>query len=98
MAAIEEAMPHLYCVNMCGTRRGGSIAGCTIEPLDSGEMDNFALLGLLNRNGYTGRIGFQGYSIGGDVYAYLRRSLAVFRDMEDRLERHPNWEKLAPNP
>ncbi len=95
---IEEAMPYLHCVNMCGTRRGGNIAGCTIEPLDSGEMDNFALLGLLNRNGYTGRIGFQGYSIGGDVYLYLQRSLAVFRDMEDRLERHPNWDKLAPNP
>jgi len=93
---IEEALPHLHSVNMCGTRRGGNIAGCTIEPLDCGEMDNFALLGLLNKSGYTGRIGFQGYSIGGDVYAYLRRSLLAFRDMESRLERHPNWTELVP--
>ena len=93
---IKEALPYLHSVNMCGTRRGGNIAGCTIEPLDCGEMDNFALLGLLNRSGYTGRIGFQGYSIGGDVYAYLRRSLLAFRDMESRLERHPNWAGLVP--
>lgn len=93
---IDEASPYLHSVNMCGTRKGGNIAGCTIEPLDCGEMDNFALLSLLNRSGYTGRIGFQGYSIGGDVYAYLRRSLLAFRDMEVRLERHPNWGELVP--
>jgi len=92
---IDEASPYLHSVNMCGTRKGGNIAGCTIEPLDCGEMDNFALLSLLNRSGYTGRIGFQGYSIGGDVYAYLRRSLLAFRDMEVRLERHPNWGELV---
>jgi len=93
--SIEDAMPYLHSVNMCGTRRGGNIAGCTIEPLDCGEMDNFALLGLLNRSGYTGRIGFQGYSIGGDVYGYLRRSILAFRDMEGRLKKHPNWRYLA---
>jgi len=93
---IEEAAPHLNSVNMCGTRRSGNIAGCTIEPLDCGEMDNFALLGLLNRNGYTGRIGFQAYSIGGDVYAYLRRSLLAFQDMESRLAKHPDWAELIP--
>jgi sugar phosphate isomerase/epimerase len=92
---IEEASPYLHSVNMCGTRKGGNVAGYTIEPLDCGEMDNFALLGLLNRYGYNGRIGFQGYSVGGDVYEYLRRSLALFRDMEDRFERHPNWGQIA---
>ena len=93
-ACLKGAIPYLHSVNMCGTRRGGNIAGCTIEPLDGGEMDNFALLGLLNGKGYTGRIGFQGYSIGGDVYAYLRRSLLAFQDMENRLKKHPNWRLL----
>ena len=93
---IEKATPYLHSVNMCGTRKGGNIAGCTIEPLDCGEMDNFALLSLLNRSGYIGRIGFQGYSIGGDVYAYLRRSLLAFRDMESRLEKHSHWGELVP--
>ena len=27
---IEEAIPYLHSVNMCGTRRNGNIAGCTI--------------------------------------------------------------------
>lgn len=91
---IREASPYLRSVNMCGTRRPGPVGGCTIEPLDNGEMDNFALLALLHENGYTGRIGFQGYGMGGDVYAYLRRSLTAFRSMEDRLERHPDWGRL----
>ena len=92
---IGEATPYLHSINMCGSRRGGNIAGCTIEPLGFGEMDNFSLLCLLDKNGYTGRIGFQGYSMGGDVYANLKHSLAVFRDMEARLERHPNWIELV---
>ena len=91
---ITDAMPYLHSVNMCGTRRGGNVAGFTIEPIDSGEMDNFALLGLLDRVGYKGRIGFQGYSIGGDVYNNLRLSIASFRNMEERLEKHPNWGSL----
>lgn len=94
-ARIQEAVPYLNSVNMCGTRRNGNIAGCTIEPLDCGEMDNFALLALLDRSGYTGRIGFQGYSMGGDVYIHLQRSLAAFRSMEERLEKHPSWSNVT---
>jgi len=92
--SVANAVPYLHSVNMCGSRRGGNIAGCTIEPLDSGEMDNFSLFGLLHRYGYTGRIGFQGYGIGGDVFTYLQRSMNAFRSMEKRLSLHPNWGKL----
>ena len=92
--SVANAVPYLHSVNMCGSRRGGNIAGCTIEPLDSGEMDNFSLFGLLHRYGYTGRIGFQGYGIGGDVYTYLQRSMNAFRGMEKRLSLHHNWGKL----
>ncbi len=89
---LGAAAPYLRSVNLCGSRR---IAGrCTIEPLDCGEMDNFALLGLLHKNGYRGRIGFQGYSVGGDTYQYLKRSLATFRAMETRLDEHGNWADL----
>ena len=63
----------------------------TIEPLDAGEMDNFAVLAHLQRIHFGGLIGFQGYSIGGDPYPNLKRSLAAFRDMERRLEAHPSW-------
>jgi len=92
---IKEALPYLPSVNMCGTRRGGNVAGYTIEPLDCGEMDNFALLCMLDKVGYTGRMGFQGYSIGGDVYGHLSRSMAAFRNMEDRLDKYPNWRDIV---
>lgn len=93
-ARIAEATPYLRAVNLCGSRPGGPILDRTIEPLDSGEMDNFALLGLLRRQDFAGRIGFQGYGIGGDAYANLRRSMAAYRDMRDRLKHHPEWAEL----
>jgi sugar phosphate isomerase/epimerase len=85
--------PYLQQVNLCGSRRDpdGLANKATIEPLDEGEMDNFLVLGHLRKLGYSGMIGFQGYSTGGDAYAKLKRSLAAFRDMEARLERHPHW-------
>jgi sugar phosphate isomerase/epimerase len=92
---LAEAVPYLRSVNLCGSRRMklGRFPA-TIEPLDSGELDNFAVLGLLRNLGYNGMIGIQGYSVGGDVYANLRRSLASFRDMEQRLAAHPHWAVL----
>lgn len=96
-ARLAEAQPFLTSVNLCGSRSTGKKDGglpATIEPLDEGELDNFALVGLLRQNGYTGMIGFQGFSVGGDVYGKLKRSLAAFRDMERRLEKHPEWAQL----
>ena len=58
------------------------------------KISAFSLFGLLHRYGYTGRIGFQGYGIGGDVFTYLQRSMNAFRSMEKRLSLHPNWGKL----
>ncbi len=93
---LKNAAPFLRSVNLCGSRRNpaGNSMPATIEPLDEGELDNFALLGLLRQVGYQGMIGFQGFAIGGDAYPYLKRSLAAFREMESRLDAHPNWAKL----
>lgn len=93
---LEEAAPFLRSANICGSRRrpGGTGLPPTIEPLDEGELDNFALLGLLRAAGYRGMVGIQGYSVGGDVYAKLKRSLAAFRHLERRLDRHPDWAML----
>lgn len=93
---LAEAAPFLRSVNLCGSRRNlpGSPMPATIEPLDEGELDNFAILALLQQIGYRGMIGFQGYSIGGDVYSFLKRSLAAFRDIERRLAAHPHWANL----
>lgn len=91
---LTEASPYLRSANICGSRRLSSNNGtmsATIEPLDDGELDNFILLAELQRVGYQGMIGFQGYSIGGDVYGKLRRSLAAYRSMSERLIHHPHW-------
>jgi sugar phosphate isomerase/epimerase len=90
---IRHAMPYLKQVNLSGSRRSplgfGQIA--TIEPLDAGEMDNFALVALLNRLGYTGTVGYLGWDEGGDAYHKLERSLRALKDMHARAIRHPHW-------
>jgi len=96
---IREAAPFLKSVNLCGSRKvreGHGIGGsdATIEPICDGQLDNFHVLGLLSANGYRGPLGFQGFSIGGDVYGKLARTMEAYRDMEDRLSRHPNWAVL----
>lgn len=95
---LDDARPWLRQVNLCGSRRSpNGVAGkATIEPLDDGEMDNFALIGYLQRIGYSGYLGIQGYSVAGDVYAKLRRSLTALRDIESRLAAHPSWSTLNP--
>jgi sugar phosphate isomerase/epimerase len=58
---LEAVAPYLKQVNISGSRRNphgfGNVA--TIEPLDEGELDNFALLGQLKKIGFNGMIGFQ---------------------------------------
>lgn len=92
---VSRMLPHLHSVNLCGTKKGEGVGGFTIEPIDTGEMDNFSLLCLLKKHGYTGQIGFQGYSAGGDAYVKLKRNIETFRSMEARAEAHPEWSALA---
>ena len=101
---LRRSAPYLALVNISGSRRlaPGTLAGngipATIEPADEGDLDLFALLGALRRVGYGGPIGIQGYSVGGDAYAKLRRSLAAVRDVERRLDAHPDWAVLRSPP
>jgi sugar phosphate isomerase/epimerase len=93
---LAAAGPHLSSVNLCGCRkdRESGDLPATIEPLDGGELDNFVVLSALREVDYDGPVGVQGYSVGGDVYAKLRRSRDAFRDMERRLREHPDWGSL----
>lgn len=98
---LDALWPWLRQVNIAGSRLSplgwGNVA--TIEPLDEGEMDNFVLLGALERRGFTGRYGVLGWeSMGGDVYGNLQRSRVAFRSMEERLVVHPNWAVMTPAP
>jgi len=92
-ATLADAGPFLRDANLCGSRRIVDQSGerCTLEPLDDGELDNFAVLGALDSVGFRGMIGFQGYSVGGDAYHKLKRSLTAYHDMRRRLQEHPNW-------
>jgi hypothetical protein len=96
---LDALWPWLRQVNIAGCRLSplGWGNAATIEPLDEGEMDNFVLLGALDRRGYAGRYGVLGWeSMGGDVYGNLQRSLAAFRSMEQRLAAHPDWAVMTP--
>lgn len=66
----------------------------TMEPVDRGEMDNFALIAALNRVGYTGSIGVLGWDYGGDIYLKLQRCLATLREIDQRLLRNPSWSEF----
>jgi sugar phosphate isomerase/epimerase len=66
----------------------------TMEPIDRGEMDNFALIAALDRVGYTGSIGVLGWDYGGDIYLKLERCLKAMRDIDRRLETHPGWTQI----
>ena len=90
---LKQALPYLRQVNLSGSRRSplgfGQVA--TIEPLDTGEMDNFAVIALLHRLGYTGMLGYLGWDEGGDPYGKLERSLRALKAMRTHAERHPRW-------
>jgi sugar phosphate isomerase/epimerase len=90
---LEQAKPYLRLANLCGSRRSGDKVP-TIEPLDSGELDNFVVVSLMQNMGYDGILGVQGYSVGGDPYAMLRRSLDALKDIERRAAAHPHWANL----
>lgn len=97
--SVDVLAPYLASVNVCGSRRiSGWVMPATIEPLDDGQLDTFAVLGAILRAGYDGAIGLQGYSVGGDAYAKFRRSLTAFRDIERRLAEHPDWAVLRDDP
>lgn len=94
-ATLHQASPYLESVNLCGARTVSGGGNADILPLDDGELDNFALLGTLREVGYRGALGIQGHSVAGDAYANLRRSLAALRDIETRLDAHPEWAILT---
>jgi sugar phosphate isomerase/epimerase len=88
---LADAGDKLFGANICGSKPGGMMYGYTIEPLDSGHMDNFLVMAQLKQHGYKGSVGLQGYGCGGDLYEYLSRSIKAFRAIEKRLTKHPEW-------
>ena len=90
---LGRALPWLRRVNLSGSRRSplGFFNTVTIEPLDCGELDNFAVSALVARLGYRGYLGYNGWHEGGDPYVKLQRSLAAMKDIQRRISAHPHW-------
>lgn len=90
---LKRAMPFLKRANLSGSRRSplGFFDVATIEPLDTGELDNFAVVALLTRLGYTGYLGYNGWHEGGDPYVKLDRSLRALKDIRRRVDQNPHW-------
>jgi sugar phosphate isomerase/epimerase len=94
-ARLQLALPRMWNVTVNGTTRRGE-RDWTIEPLDQGKFDPFYFLGALARTGYAGPIALQGYGVGGDVYANLKRSITAYRDLTMRIVKHEAWSRLGP--
>ena len=90
---LRRAVPWIRRANFSGSRRSplGFFQVATIEPLDTGELDNFAILARLTHLGYHGPLGYNGWHEGGDPFVKLERSLRALKDMQRRVDQHPHW-------
>lgn len=90
---LDALRPWLRQVHLSGSRKSslGSGGVATIEPLDTGELDNLALIGSLRARSYQGPIGYLGQQEGGNPYNKLKRSFDALNEMIGLAERHPDW-------
>jgi sugar phosphate isomerase/epimerase len=88
---LRDGVSYLVAANLCGSRKPSGAENATVEPLDSGSLDNFALYGWLRGAGFNGRIGVQAFSIGGDVLENYRRSLHALQRWEEQFQAHSQW-------
>lgn len=86
---LEAIQPWLMQVVLSGSTLSplgwGGVA--TMEPVDRGALDNFAVVAALNRIGYAGSLGVLGWDYGGDIYLKLQRCLSTLRGFDQRLPR-----------
>lgn len=59
------------------------------RPLDDGNIDVAAALGLIWAKGYQGPIVSQAYDLGGDAWLTAKRSIDYIRSVYDRFHRNP---------
>jgi sugar phosphate isomerase/epimerase len=77
---LEQLKPYLFTVTINGSSKAGSI-----DTLDKGDFDVYGLLKKLEKLGYTGPIGLQGWGIKGDVHENLKRSMQAWKEFNTRL-------------
>lgn len=93
LPVLQACRPWLRQVHLSGSRRSplgfGQVA--TIEPLDVGECDNLAIIGLLKRLDYAGPIGYLGWDEGGNPFNKLKRSFDALQEMIALADDNPGW-------
>jgi sugar phosphate isomerase/epimerase len=82
---MEPALPHLFLVTINGADRDGENWDRLIQPLDRGSFDVYRFLKTLQDLGYDGPVGLQCYGVPGDKYENLKRSMAAWRKLAERL-------------
>ena len=84
---IDRAAGRLNAANLCGSRHLDDPAKVinglnpSIEPLDTGHLDNSAILHELKRIGYNGPIGIQGYGVNCPANEALTRSFKALQQL-----------------
>ena len=79
-ARLQLALPRAWNVSINGCTVRGPRDG-TIETLDQGSYNVEPFLAAVERLGYTGPISLQGWSVRGDAYDNLKRSMTAYRRM-----------------
>jgi sugar phosphate isomerase/epimerase len=86
-AKIEEYMPYLFAVNICGADSGDTKNlgwERLIQPLGKGSFNTYHFIKSLRDNGYTGPIGLQCYNLKGDAFETLTSSMDTWKEYEER--------------
>lgn len=81
-AVLDRARPRLRCVSINGADAGATDWKQLIQTLDRGTYDVRNVLRALDRIGYAGPVGFQGYAIPGEAPDKLRRTLDAWRRLQ----------------
>lgn len=84
LPTLKEALPHLLFVSLNGADGGNTREmgwDRLIQPLDAGSYDVAGLMKSLDRLGYQGPVGFQGFGIKGDSREILGRTIKGWRLM-----------------
>lgn len=82
-AVLKAALPHLFAVSING------LAGRRIVPLGEGDYDVTAFMQLVQKVGYRGPVGFQGYGIPGPSRDLLQKSIEKWREINGDLNSAP---------
>ncbi len=83
-SVLRENAQRIFAVTINGAQIGAEAwTGGLIQPLDKGDFDNRALLGLLREIGYDGPVGLMCYGVPDDTRTHLQRSMRVWKSWQE---------------